>query len=111
MSSQHDHPRGAKSRRQFLKLASGIALIPLVNISSVSAEDKKLIPLMESDPQAQALKYVATQEKAQSMPGYKAGSKCDNCLHFVAGTNGCNIFPGRSVDPDGWCAVWAPKPS
>ena len=98
-----------KTRRKFLRLASGVALLPLVNVQTVFAAE--LTPLSDKDPQAAALKYVTTQEKAAGMPGYKAGSRCDNCLHFVAATGGCNIFPGRSVAPEGWCAVWVLKPA
>ncbi len=89
------------SRRHFLKLASGAALIPLVNIEDSQAN--QLTPLEVSNPQAQALKYVEVSEKE--------GQRCDNCLHFVADTSGCNIFPGKSVAAAGWCAVWAPKPA
>jgi hypothetical protein len=23
----------------------------------------------------------------------------------------CNVFPGKLVNANGWCKVWAPKPS
>lgn len=85
------------SRRHFLKLASGAVLIPLVNVESLQANE--LEPLSLSDPQGKALKYVKVSEKE--------GQWCSNCLHFKVETGGCNIFPGKSVEPKGWCAVWA----
>lgn len=98
-----------QSRRRFLKLASGVALIPMLDVQKPFASD--LVPLGEKEPTAVALKYKMTQEEASKMPGYKEGSRCDNCLHFQAGSKGCNIFPGKSVEPAGWCAVWAAKPA
>ncbi len=89
------------SRRHFLKLASGVVLIPLVNINDLHAN--QLEPLQATNPQAQALKYVEVSEKE--------GQRCDNCLHYVSATQGCNIFPGKSVAAAGWCAVWAIKPA
>ena len=105
------HPQ--HSRRRFLKLASGVALIPLLDVQVLDVQalqaNPALVPLKEDDPTAVALKYKKVAEDASKFPNYKAGSRCDNCLHFQDASNGCNIFPGKSVEPAGWCAVWAAK--
>ncbi len=104
----NNEAQSSSSRRQFLKLAVGVSIIPLIGVQSAEAQ---LVALEEADPQGKALQYKKSAADASSAPNYKAGSQCDNCLHFVAGTSGCNIFPGKSVEPKGWCAVWAAKPA
>ncbi|NCF14866.1 MAG: hypothetical protein GWP62_06115 [Gammaproteobacteria bacterium] len=42
-----------------------------------------------------------------------ADQTCANCA-LVPGNDGdtwrpCQIFPGKAVNADGWCAVWAAK--
>ncbi|WP_281649046.1 high-potential iron-sulfur protein [Parendozoicomonas sp. Alg238-R29] len=98
-----------QSRRQFLKLATGVVLIPALNVESLQAAD--LAPLREDEPTAVALKYKKSAADAVNFPNFKAGSRCDNCMHYQDQTKGCNIFPGKSVEPGGWCAVWAAKPA
>ena len=38
----------------------------------------------------------------------KNNQKCSICLHFVA-PDSCKIVDGK-IAPDGWCALFAPKP-
>jgi hypothetical protein len=47
-------------------------------------------------------------------PLFKPSSHCANCVQLT-GKEGdewrpCNIFPGKLVNANGWCKVWAPKP-
>lgn len=100
----------AKSRRQFLRMAAATALIPLLNIQARPAVAAPLPGLDESDPTAAALLYRKTQEEAKKVAGYKPGSQCQNCALYTAGNQGCKLFPGKSVEPEGWCKVWAPSP-
>jgi hypothetical protein len=42
-----------------------------------------------------------------------AEQHCSNCA-LIQGEEGaqwrpCQIFPGKLVNSDGWCSVWAPK--
>lgn len=70
--------------------------------------------LPESDPTAQALGYHENAAKvdAKAFPTFKPSQKCSNCLQLQAGTGNyhpCNLFPGKLVNVNGWCKVWAQK--
>lgn len=98
------------SRRDVLRMAGGVALIPLVNLK-VHAADK--VPL--DDPAAVALKYVedATQAtRADKMGVAGAEQLCSNCRFYTAsaeaGWGGCTLFQNRLVAGPGWCAGWVP---
>ena len=82
---------------------------------SRKAEAQDLPQLAEDDPMAQAMKYVhdASTVDASAKPNPAADQKCSNCA-LVQGADGdawrpCQIFPGKLVNADGWCSVWAPK--
>ena len=71
--------------------------------------------LEESNPQAQALgyKHSATDVDKSAYPRYEQGQLCSNCNLFVAEQGdeqwgGCQIFPGKLVNADGWCSAWVP---
>ncbi len=90
------------NRRDFMKFsgaAAGLTLIPMSNLA-VAAD----VPLTTDDPQAKALGYV-TQSTV-------AGSNCANCAQAKGDVKalGCNLFPGKQVNPAGWCKVWSKKP-
>jgi hypothetical protein len=105
------------ARRSLLKAA----LIGAVG-ASVSALSSKLgaaaapalEPLSATDPQASALGYLEDASKATN-PTHQAGQVCASCVQYqgkVGDARGaCNIFPGKSVNAQGWCLVWATKPA
>lgn len=97
------------SRRSLLKkMAIGISLIPIVDLSigQLFAADAPLVTA--DDPTAKALKYVDNASKAI---GAKPGSKCANCMLYKGAggsTQGpCQIFAGKQVKAAGWCSSWA----
>lgn len=71
--------------------------------------------LEESDPQARSLAYVhdATAVDASKYPQYADGQICENCALYTAEAGEewgpCSIFPGKLVNAQGWCSVYAPK--
>lgn len=98
------------SRRRFLQLtAGGIIGLTLGNkliIRSVHADE--LPYLEENNPQASTLKYVNNSKVK--------GQQCKNCLLIRNTSNDsdwqpCAIFPGKSVNMNGWCSAYAPKPA
>lgn len=98
------------SRRRFLQLtAGGIIGLTLGNkliIRSVHADE--LPHLEENNPQASTLKYVNNSKVK--------GQQCKNCLLIRNTSNDsdwqpCAIFPGKSVNMNGWCSAYAPKPA
>jgi hypothetical protein len=61
------------------------------------------------------LKYThdASSVDAATRPNPAEDQKCSNCA-LIQGDEGeqwrpCQIFPGKLVNNDGWCSVWAPK--
>lgn len=104
------------SRRTFLKVAAGAALIPLVNIDIQSAfAAEKVNP---DSSTAIALKFVRDASKSKNRVdkmGVKADDQfCHNCQYFTAsdggkGWGGCALFQEKLVPDDGWCMGWTHK--
>lgn len=103
-------------RRILLSGMVAIASVPLFKtILSAEAFAADLPHLTEDDPTAKALHYHldATKAPRTDKPGTPAKDQfCHNC-QFVQATSGkwrpCQIFPGKSVDENGWCASWIHK--
>jgi high potential iron-sulfur protein len=92
------------ARRQFIQLSAVAAAGYLVR-PGAEARAEGLPHLTEDDPTAQSLKYVHASTTE--------GQVCANCA-LIQGTEGdpwrpCQIFPGKLVNADGWCSVWAAK--
>lgn len=102
------------ARRQFIQLSAAAAAGAVVLPGrKVRAQD--MPKLTEDDPMAQAMKYVndASTVDAASRPNPAEKQYCGNCA-LVQGEDGqewrpCQIFPGKLVNNNGWCSVWAPK--
>jgi High potential iron-sulfur protein len=71
--------------------------------------------LAESDPQAQALGYVADATRADKarFPKYAAGQHCGGCQLFqgqpTAATAPCALFAGKQVPGAGWCSAFVAR--
>lgn len=83
--------------------------------TSAPASDKPMPRLAEDDPQARSLGYLhdATKVDTGKYSRFEAGQACKNCALYAetddAQWGGCSIFPGKLVNADGWCNVYAPK--
>ncbi|MEJ2360683.1 MAG: high-potential iron-sulfur protein [Gammaproteobacteria bacterium] len=105
-------------RRLFLGGMAALAGVPLLNtIFAAQAEAAGLPHLTESDPTAEALHYHqdATKAPRKSKPDMPADKQfCHNCM-FIKSNKGtwrpCQIFPGKLVNANGWCASWTHKPA
>ena len=102
------------ARRKFMHL-SAAAVAGLVVVPSREAKSQDMPMLEESDPVAQSLKYThdANAVDPASRANPAAEQNCSNCA-LIQGDEGatwrpCQIFPGKLVNNNGWCAVWAPK--
>lgn len=103
-------------RRTVLKNAlAGLAALPAAGLVREAAA-QGLPHVDENETLAKAMGYVHDAKKvdATKVPQYKAGSTCATCLQ-VQGKDGdewrgCNIFPGKTVNANGWCKVWVAKP-
>lgn len=102
------------ARRQFIQLTAVAAAGCLLRPDS-DAEAQDLPKLSEDDAMAKAMKY--TNDSGTVDPATRANpaadQSCSNCA-LLQGEEGvewrpCQIFPGKLVNADGWCSVWAPK--
>lgn len=101
------------ARRRFIQLSAVAAAGCLVRPGQAEAQSD-LPHLDPGDPQAQALKYThdsSTVDPAARLQPAE-NQHCANCA-LIVGTEGewrgCQIFPGKAVNQNGWCSAWAPK--
>lgn len=102
------------ARRQFIQL-SAVAAAGCMVRPGQEAHAQDMAKVEESEPMAQAMKYVhdASTVDAASRANPAPEQDCSNCA-LVQGEEGvewrpCQIFPGKLVNNAGWCSVWAPK--
>ncbi|MDX1515346.1 MAG: high-potential iron-sulfur protein [Woeseiaceae bacterium] len=102
------------ARRRFLQLSAAATAGCLLQAKrDAVAQDMPKLAL--DDPMAQAMKYV--HDAGEVDPAARANpapeQNCANCA-LIQGNDGdewrpCQIFPGKLVNANGWCSVWAPK--
>jgi len=102
------------ARRKFIQLSAAAATGCFVTVGRTSYASE-LPHLAEDDAMAQSMKYThdASSVDPSSRANPAADQTCANCA-LVQGNDGeawrpCQIFPGKSVNANGWCSVWAPK--
>lgn len=96
-------------RRRFLQLAGLAVAVPFAARLAIPTAQAQALPRLPLDhPQGKALAYIEDATKT-THAGFKPGSNCVNCQFHTAGNDGCTLFPGFSVEPNGWCAAWAKK--
>lgn len=103
------------ARRQFLQLSAVAAAGAVIHPGREAAAQDDMPHLDPEDPTAQSMRY--THDASSVDPSSRANpaedQNCANCA-LVQGEDGeawrpCQIFPGKLVNADGWCSVWAPK--
>jgi len=102
------------SRRRFLGALAAAGALPFTGVDSFAAGAPP--HLSPDDAAAKALAYTEDASKidAGKEPTFKAGSKCAGCSQYQAaqasgGYAPCTIFPGKSVNANGWCRAFAAK--
>lgn len=101
----------SRARRRILRASVvGAAGFVAGSFPALKLRAAEVPQVTEDDPVAQSLKYVhdATQSERQDETQF-----CHNCIYFK-GTEStpwapCDIFPGKSVNTNGWCNVWTRK--
>ena len=109
-----ESPLSTIPRRKFIQLSAVAAAGCLVQPGrQAHAED--MPKLSEDDPMAKGMKYVHDASKVDPASRVNPAPEqdCANCA-LIQGEDGeewrpCQIFPGKLVNANGWCAVWAPK--
>ncbi|EQD27124.1 High potential iron-sulfur protein [mine drainage metagenome] len=108
------------SRRAFLAGATvAVAAVVVGGLKprTARAAGGKLPHLTDADPLAKSLGYTPNHNKvdAAAHPTYKPGEHCSLCRFFQgtpgekSGYAGCQIYPGYSVNAEGWCASFNPR--
>lgn len=109
-SNRHD-----PSRRTFLATAAVVASAAAIGLRprSASAAGASLPHLTDkNDPLAKTFGYTpdAKDVNRAKFSTYKPGEHCGLCRFFkgkagqTSGYAGCQIYPGYSVNAEGWCA-------
>lgn len=104
------------SRRNFFKLAGGIALVGAAGgVRNGLRAGEVTTPISEYDATAKALGYVADRKKADAkrfpQVNTEAGKtqSCSNCQQFTPKTKPlgvCLVLPTGLVNENGWCSAW-----
>ena len=108
MSTQNE---GCEARRHFLKLSATAAAIAWVGTIPRESRASEPPHLAEDDATAKVLGYVEDASKSKDAR-FKAGQKCASCQLYTGGPSGyglCQIFPGKTVNAEGWCSSYMPK--
>jgi hypothetical protein len=107
-------PLSKIARRQFIQLSAVAAAGCFIRPGN-PAEAQDLAQISEDDPMAKSLKYThdASSVDASTRPNPAENQTCANCA-LIQGDEGeewrpCQIFPGKLINSNGWCSVWAPK--
>ncbi len=111
---QKETPLSKIARRKFIQL-SAVAAAGCLLAPRREARAQDLPKLAEDDPFAMGLRYThdATTVDPATRAQPDAEQNCANCV-LIQGNDGdewrpCQIFPGKLVNANGWCSVWAPK--
>jgi hypothetical protein len=109
-----ESPLSKIARRKFIQLSAVAAAGCLIQPGR-EAKAQDLPQITEDDPLGKAMKYVhdASTVDPATRANPAADQNCANCA-LVQGADGdewrpCQIFPGKAVNANGWCSVWAPK--
>lgn len=108
-----------RQRRRMLQILSAGAFTAAAGIGTrtARAQAAALVPLTSADPTAAALHYTedASSVNRAANPAYMPGQHCAVCAQYQGkpgdARGGCNIYPGKSVSMNGWCAAFAMKPA
>ena len=100
------------TRRTTLRsLLAGISLgWPLLRTAVAANQDAARSLLLEDEPAAKAIGYVAAAAKVNTAvsPTYRRGQSCTTCVFVERSTakqRGCTLVPGRLVMAAGWCKL------
>ena len=108
----HDHRLTRRTLLQSAFIAVPVALTGCATLNSEPAEK----PLVRADdPVARSMAYYPdTGDVPADHPlatNHDVSQKCMNCVHRRESVDAdrivCPTFPGRLVNTNGWCSLWA----
>jgi High potential iron-sulfur protein len=94
------------TRRQMLRITAGASVIvPLGLLTTRLTHAADLPQLDPNDPMAKALEYVLASANPDQ--------HCKSCQLYSGEVGAewgpCAVFPGKSVNANGWCKSWLKK--
>jgi hypothetical protein len=97
-----------KNRRKFNSLlAKSVALVPAASLLSHNSYADDVVMIDPETGMGKQLKYVEVTPDPEK--------NCEGCVHYTAQEGkeygACTLLPGGFVTANGWCSVFAPKPS
>jgi hypothetical protein len=101
------------TRRRLLQAAAMLPSAAIVGCASLQSEDNPSV--QAEDPVARALAYYPNSNDVPAdhplATTHKPEQTCATCVH-LRGDSGdslrrCPTFPGRRVNAQGWCTLWA----
>lgn len=96
------------SRRRFLSCAAA-----LIAGAPALVRANELPHASPDDAIGKALNYVEDARQATDNKLFEKGSLCSNCALFRGAKDGdwggCAVFPGETVNQNGWCSAYAPR--
>lgn len=110
------HRRKTLTRRQFVSIGAvtSLAGIPIV-MGTRAAQAAELPRLDEADATAKALSYVHDAARIDAATRGGDDRLCLTCRFYTDATANawgpCTLFPGKSVNANGWCKGWVARPS
>jgi len=101
------------TRRKLIQAAA--LLTPVALTSRAASAQNATIVLRADDPVARALAYYPNSKNVPDdnplAAGHQPEHTCATCIHVREvmgnGTRKCPTFPGRLVNEEGWCSLWA----
>jgi len=96
---------------QSLSCVSALSALTLTTATQAQVPS----PVLETDPQAQALGYQAdgTKTEMKKHPNYAANQRCGTCVLFQGkagdSSGSCAVFNNNLVASKGWCGAWTQK--
>jgi hypothetical protein len=102
------------TRRSLLQAAAVMAPVAMTGCASLPQPEDKLV--RADDPVARALLYYPNSNDVPAnnplAAAHQPSQTCATCIH-IRGNAGdsvrkCPTFPGRLVNAEGWCSLWAP---
>jgi len=104
------HSRPETDRRQFLKLATSLALVSILDVASPKRAAAQAQTVDPKDPLAVSLNYACDGATA---PGHVQGQFCTGCQLYSgtgdAKSGPCALFQGKLVCAGGWCKSWVKR--
>jgi hypothetical protein len=101
------------TRRSLLQAAAVLTPVVMTGCTSLPPADDKLV--RADDPVARALLYYPNSRDVPAdhplATTHQPSQTCATCIH-VRGNAGdsvrkCPTFPGRLINSEGWCSLWA----